>query len=45
MAKNIIIGVGNLLFCDDGVGVIASHYLKKKIIVLNQNLKYLMVVL
>ena len=29
MAKNIIIGVGNLLFCDDGVGVIATHYLKQ----------------
>ncbi len=28
MAKNIIIGVGNLLFCDDGIGVIASQYLR-----------------
>ena len=28
--KNIVIGVGNLLFCDDGVGVIAVEYLKKK---------------
>ena len=27
--KNIIIGIGNLLFCDDGVGVIAVEYLKK----------------
>lgn len=29
MAKNIIIGVGNLLFCDDGVGILALHYLKE----------------
>ncbi len=27
--KNIVIGVGNLLFCDDGIGVIAVEYLKK----------------
>jgi len=27
--KNIVIGVGNLLFCDDGVGAIAINYLKK----------------
>ena len=27
--KNIIIGIGNLLFCDDGVGIIAVEYLKK----------------
>ena len=27
--KNIIIGIGNLLFCDDGVGVIAINYLRK----------------
>ncbi len=27
--KNIVIGIGNLLFCDDGVGVIAVEYLKK----------------
>ncbi len=29
MAKNIIIGVGNLLFLDDGIGVIAVEYLKQ----------------
>ena len=29
MARNIIIGVGNLLFCDDGIGVIASAYLRE----------------
>lgn len=29
MAKNIVIGVGNLLFCDDGIGVIAASYLQK----------------
>ncbi|MBU0720276.1 hydrogenase maturation protease [bacterium] len=29
MAKNIVIGVGNILFCDDGIGVIAAEYLKK----------------
>ncbi len=29
MAKNIIIGIGNLLFCDDGIGVIAIAYLKQ----------------
>ena len=29
MAKNIVIGIGNLLFCDDGIGVIAASYLKK----------------
>lgn len=29
MAKNIVIGIGNLLFKDDGVGVIAAHYLKE----------------
>ena len=29
MAKNIVIGVGNLLFCDDGTGVIAASYLNK----------------
>ncbi len=28
MAKNIVIGIGNLLFCDDGVGVITIRYLK-----------------
>ncbi len=27
--KNIIIGIGNLLFCDDGVGVIAVEYLRR----------------
>jgi len=27
--KNIVIGIGNLLFCDDGVGVIAIKYLKE----------------
>ncbi|MEA1891843.1 MAG: HyaD/HybD family hydrogenase maturation endopeptidase [Campylobacterota bacterium] len=27
--KNIVIGVGNLLFCDDGIGIIAVEYLKK----------------
>jgi len=27
--KNIVIGVGNLLFCDDGIGVIAVEYLKR----------------
>jgi len=29
MKKNIIIGVGNLLFCDDGIGVFAIKYLKE----------------
>ena len=29
MVKNIVIGVGNLLFCDDGVGVLAAIYLEK----------------
>lgn len=29
MAKNIVIGIGNLLFCDDGVGVISASYLEK----------------
>lgn len=29
MSKNIIIGVGNILFCDDGIGVIAAKYLEK----------------
>jgi hydrogenase maturation protease len=29
MAKNIVIGIGNLLFCDDGIGVIAASYLKR----------------
>ena len=29
MEKNIIIGVGNLLFCDDGIGIIAIKYLKE----------------
>jgi hydrogenase maturation protease len=29
MTKNIVIGVGNLLFCDDGIGVIATAYLKE----------------
>jgi len=29
MAKNIVIGIGNLLFCDDGIGVIATTYLKE----------------
>ena len=29
MSRNILIGVGNLLFSDDGVGVIAASYLKK----------------
>jgi len=28
MHKNAIIGVGNLLFCDDGFGIIAIAYLK-----------------
>jgi hydrogenase maturation protease len=27
--KNIIIGIGNLLFCDDGIGIIAIDFLKK----------------
>jgi len=29
MSKSIVIGVGNLLFNDDGIGVITAHYLKK----------------
>jgi len=29
MAKNIIIGVGNILFCDDGIGVLAVEHLQK----------------
>jgi len=29
MDKNIIIGIGNLLFFDDGIGVIATKYLSK----------------
>lgn len=29
MKKTVIIGVGNLLFCDDGVGVIAAKYLRQ----------------
>lgn len=29
MAKNIVIGIGNLLFYDDGVGIIAIDYLKQ----------------
>ena len=28
MAKNIVIGIGNLLFCDDGICVIAIKYLR-----------------
>ncbi|MCD6173802.1 MAG: HyaD/HybD family hydrogenase maturation endopeptidase [Sulfurimonas sp.] len=27
--KSIVIGIGNLLFCDDGIGVIAIKYLKE----------------
>ncbi|MEN8302880.1 MAG: HyaD/HybD family hydrogenase maturation endopeptidase [Campylobacterota bacterium] len=27
--KNIVIGVGNLLFCDDGIGVVAIKYLRE----------------
>ncbi len=27
--KNIAIGIGNLLFCDDGIGIIAIKYLEK----------------
>ena len=30
--KNIVIGVGNLLFCDDGIGVIAIKYLKENFV-------------
>ncbi|MEA1918053.1 MAG: HyaD/HybD family hydrogenase maturation endopeptidase [Campylobacterota bacterium] len=29
MQKNIVIGVGNLLFCDDGIGIMAVEYLKQ----------------
>jgi len=29
MAKNIVIGVGNILFKDDGIGIIAASYLNK----------------
>lgn len=29
MAKNIVIGIGNLLFCDDGIGVITIAYLRE----------------
>ncbi len=29
MSKNIIIGIGNLLFSDDGVGVFTAHYLQR----------------
>lgn len=32
MSKNIVIGIGNLLFCDDGVGVLAALYLQKNFI-------------
>ncbi len=27
--KNIVIGIGNLLFNDDGIGIIATHFLRK----------------
>ncbi|MCD4668213.1 MAG: HyaD/HybD family hydrogenase maturation endopeptidase [Sulfurimonas sp.] len=27
--KSIVIGIGNLLFCDDGIGIIAIKYLKE----------------
>ncbi len=27
--KNIVIGIGNLLFCDDGIGVIAIKYMNE----------------
>lgn len=27
--KSIVIGIGNLLFCDDGIGIIAVKYLKE----------------
>jgi len=29
MAKNIVIGVGNILFSDDGIGVIAASFLRQ----------------
>ncbi|MGE4418524.1 MAG: HyaD/HybD family hydrogenase maturation endopeptidase [Sulfurimonas sp.] len=29
MKKIAVIGVGNILFCDDGIGVIAAEYLKQ----------------
>jgi len=29
MSKNIVIGVGNILFNDDGIGVFTAHYLRK----------------
>lgn len=32
MAKNIVIGIGNLLFCDDGIGIIAIKYLQDNFI-------------
>ncbi len=32
MTKNIIIGIGNILFYDDGVGVYAALYLEKNFI-------------
>jgi hydrogenase maturation protease len=30
--KNIIIGIGNLLFCDDGIGVIVAKYLEQNFV-------------
>jgi len=32
MKKVAVIGVGNLLFCDDGIGVIAAEYLRQNFI-------------
>jgi hydrogenase maturation protease len=29
MSKNVLLGIGNLLFCDDGIGVIAASYLNR----------------
>ena len=39
MGKNIVIGVGNMLFKDEGIGIYASEYIKQNYVCDDENLE------
>ena len=39
MGKNIVIGVGNMLFKDEGIGIYASEYIKQNYVFDDENLE------
>ena len=39
MGKNIVIGVGNMLFKDEGIGIYASEYIKQNYVFDDENMR------